>query len=238
MSSGEADFDMCMQAVHHQEHPDVVHFLVAGLPEAAAHSELYTEWNRLKGDFDLFLKVDADTVLAHDRVVTRLVEMFSAEPRLTGTQSWLHDHMTDDVIFGLTCIRNTVTVKTDVDMLYCDRVDSNHDLVIRGDALPQDLRIAGDHCRYADDRQAFHFGLHRMLKNQRDVLGKVYVAWRCDPLRTRAFALIGGQLAHRFASNRRFNYGDPEFREAFVEATLRYDELVGHIASMQLHRIT
>lgn len=237
MLSGEADFERCLAAVQGQVHPDVTHFIVAGRPEAEAHRELYEEWNRVKGDHGLFLKVDADTVLCSDRIVSDLVGLFSGMPRLTGTQSWLDDRMTDGRIFGMACIRNTVTVKTDVDPLYCDRVDSGHDVVLRGDALPPSLRVAGDHCRYADDRQAFHFGLHRMLKNQRDVLGRVFAAWHRDGDRVRAFALVGGQMARRFTSNRRFNYGDPEFKEALAEATARHEEFVGHLRSLEMEKI-
>jgi hypothetical protein len=226
MESGEADFDDCQAAIRRQTHKDVYHFVVSGLPEPEAHAALYEMWERVKSHHDLFLKVDADTVLAHDNVIAEHVALFAANPHLTGTQAWLYDYMTDGKIFGLGCMRNTVTLTKSTNPLYPDRVDEKHDQVLRGDALPAALNPAGNHCMHPTDRQAFHYGLHRTLKNQHENMDRVRAGWNRQRDRARALALLGAQAAPQFRKNLKFNYGDLEFHRAFQDAIDNFDERV------------
>lgn len=226
MESGEADFDDCITAIRSQTHKDVYQFVVHGLPEPEAHAALYGMWEQVKPEYDLFLKVDADTILAHEGVIAEHVALFTANPRLTGTQAWLYDYMTDSKIFGLGCMRNTVPLTKSTNPLYPDRVDEKHDLVIRGDALPAALNPAGNHCMRPTDRQAFHYGVHRTLKNQHENMQRVRNGWDRNHDRARALALIGAQMAPKFRKNLKFNYGDLEFQQAFQEAMLHFDEHV------------
>jgi|LakMenEpi03Aug12_release.lakeMendotaPanAssembly.Ray.scaffolds.fasta_scaffold486934_2 hypothetical protein len=227
MESGENDWENCKRAISEQKGVDFHHHVVSGLTEKDAHIALYNEWNLRKGEFDLFLKVDADTVLKHDRVVAAYVDLFKANSRLTGVQAWLHDYMTDGNIFGLTCIRNNVIVTTRRDGLYYDRVDSGHSDILRGDKLPEDLNPAGLHCHFASEPQAFRYGIHRSLKNQTDIRNRVYSAWKENGRdRLRGMALIGFKFSSECSS---YNYSDHDFNQSFSRFSRDYDEAIKEI---------
>jgi len=224
MESGEADFPVCVDAIKRQVSVDLTHFVVSGLPEWDAHQALYTRWNAIKDEYDLFLKVDADTVLNHPYVVAHFAKAFKENPRLTGAQAWLHDYITNDLIYGLTCIRNTVTINVNPDRLYCDRVDTDHDVVLRGNELPSELIPAGKHCFYASEVQAFHYGVHRAKKGQLDVRRKIWSAWRRDTQnRKRSLALLGFRLATECEA---FDYSSQAFQALYEKALREYDSLL------------
>jgi hypothetical protein len=221
LECGEADFSACKRAIASQADVVFEHIVVSNQPEREAHINLYSSWIEARSDFDLFLKIDADTVLANDYVLKTYVELFEQNNRLTGVQAWLHDYMTNTNIYGLTCIKNTVTINIAPE-LYCDRVDSNHDIVIRGDELPTLLRPAGYHCHYASEKQAFHYGVHRAKKNQVDVRNKIKTAWELDDRkdRIRGMALLGFEMS---ASCSEFDYSSNQFQNLYAEAEKKYD---------------
>ena len=131
--------------------------------------------------------------------------------------------MTDGLINGLNSFSTRVIFNDTQDELYCDRqVDTNHDVVLRGDDLPAALRPAGFHCHHATERQAFHYGLHRMLKGQQANIDRVTAAWQRDRDPIRSFVLLGAHAAKDFAQHRRFNYDDAEFEAAFLHAQHSY----------------
>lgn len=224
MEHGEGEFEACREAVAKQEGVEVFHLVVSHLPENVAHERLYTQWNQAKTSHDLFLKVDADTVLAHRGVIKAYADMFEANPRLTGIQAWLQDYMTDQKIYGLTCLRNTVIVSTAVDKLYCDRADTGHDIVLRGDELPKKLNPAGTHCSSPTDMQAFHYGFHRGKKNQHDIRNNVLSAWKRYGDKQRGMALLGFALSAQGPETTYYDTHD--FKSAFNKALLDYDVLL------------
>lgn len=223
MESGENDFPWCIDAIKMQQGVNIEHFVVSGLPEREAHQALFTKWNSVKDDFDLLLKVDADTVLVNQNVIKTYVELFESNARLTGVQAWLHDYMTDTKIYGLTCLKNTVTINDNPRQLYPDRVDTNHDVVMRGDELPQQLNPAGHHCFHSSELQAFHYGVHRGKKNQLDVKRCIKMAWDKDKTnRIRGLALLGFHMAHECVE---FDYVSEQFKSLYKRAQREYDSV-------------
>ncbi len=219
----EGDFQTSLAEVQAQEGVTVSHVIISGLKEKEAHNALWNAWRHQGPHNDLFVKIDADTVLASHTTLRDLWDLFQTDLRITGIQAPLHDYFTDGPINGLNSFSTKVVFNDTKDELYCDRqVDTGHDVVLRGDILPERLRPAGYHCHYATDKQAFHYGLHRMLKGQREVIKKVFNAWIAHGDRTRGFAVLGAKMAERFVANRRFNYHDPEFITAFDEASDRF----------------
>lgn len=217
MESGEADFPKCLEAINAQQGVIFEHFVVSKLPEQQAHQTLFSKWNSVKADFDLFLKIDGDTVLANHHVIKTYVELFEGNCRLTGVQAWLHDYMTNACIYGLTCLKNTVVVNSNPDKLYCDRVDTNHDQSMRGDELPQLINPAGFHCHYASEMQAFHYGIHRAKKNQNDIYLKILSAWQNNKTdRIRCLALMGFKLASQCDD---FDYTSEQFKALYRRAS-------------------
>lgn len=238
MYTQEGEFEGCLKQVQAQKGVIVSQVIISGLREKEAHNALWHAWRHQGPSHDLFVKIDADTVLASVNTLAQIWELFAADPRVTGMQAPLQDYMTDGLINGLNAFSTKVVFNDTQDELYCDRqVDTNHDIVLRDKDLPTSLHPAGFHCWNSTDRQAFHFGVHRMLKGQRTVMDRVKVAWDRDHDRVRAFALMGSLMAYRFTPTRRFNYADPEFQAVFEEATKRYDELTTHLAAGRLDRV-
>jgi len=224
MYSQEGEFDECVKRVRQQVDVDVTHFVIAGYNEQEAHNALWDEWNKCKNDHDLFVKVDADTILMKYNTLSCIAELFKANPRITGLQAPLFDYMTDAHINGLNVFSPKVTFRQTQDGLYCDRgVDIDHDIVLREAELPQSLRPAGTHCAHCTDRQAFHFGLHRALKNQQAIIFKVTQAWMKHHDRPRAFALLGAHARDKFSSGQNFNYCDEQFIAAFEDAKKQFE---------------
>jgi len=220
MECGENEFEKCKEAILSQDDVQVTHFIVSSMPEREAHETLFSEWNKAKADHELFLKVDADTILLHKDVIKSFIRLFESNQRITGAQAWLHDYMTDTHIYGLTCLRNNVTVATRVNKLYPDRADSGHDIVVRGNDLPKELIPAGKHCWYPSERQAFHYGFHRGKKNQLQIMSQVQNAWESNDYDSiRGLCLMGFKLSSKYQG---VDYSDEEFEHAFQFAKSNY----------------
>lgn len=233
MYTQEGEFQDCIARIQAQEGVVVTHVIISNLKEKEAHNALWKAWRDAKDSHDLFVKIDADTVLATTTMLADIYAQFVANQRVTGLQAPLFDYMTDSMINGLNVFSPRVVFNDTNDELYCDRkVDEGHDIVLRERDLPESLVPAGFHCFDPTDRQAFHYGLHRMLKGQTATLDKVFNAWARDRDRARLFALVGAHMSPRFVNNRSFNYDDSEFETAFLEAEARLDELVKHYADL------
>ncbi len=225
MYCGEGDFRECCKAIAAQRGCAITHVVIADKPEKEAHNLLWKAWRDSKDSHDVFVKVDADTVLRSPDTLRLIYDQFKNDARVTGLQAPLHDYMTDGHINGLNAFSPRVTFNDTRDDLYCDRaVDVGHDRVLREKSLPLDLVPAGNHCHFSSEIQSFHYGIHRMLKGQVSVMDRVFDAWIRHQDRVRFFAVIGARMAQRFANSRRFNYTDPELTASFDEATQRFDE--------------
>lgn len=231
MYCGEGDTEDCIEAINAQTGVTIEHVLIGNLPEKEAHNQLWTAWRDRQGEFDMFVKVDADTVMATQKTILHLWNEFEANPRVTSVQAPLHDYMTDSFINGLNAFHPKVVFRDTKDDLYCDRVDVNHDIQLHAEDLPSHLKPAGYHCHRATELQAFHYGVHRMLKNQGSIIRLVGAAWKKKPTdRVRGMALIGARMAARFKSGSQFNYTDIHLLQLFGEAHRRYHEFIKDFA--------
>lgn len=225
MYSGENEFADCCHMISRQEGlGDVKQFVVKDMKEAPAHNALWSAWNEAKPNFDLFVKVDADTVLKDEHVVEGVWRLFETNPRVTGVQVKLHDFFTDAPISGLNFFSPRVVFNTSSN-LWCDRVDTNHDVVLKGPTVAH-LEPAGFHCKNPGIEQSFHFGAHRALKGQMDVIGRVYRAFVAQPnVPQRAIALLGAIAASTVPQLREgFDYSDVTFNETMA-SMLELDHL-------------
>ena len=215
---GENDYGACLEALTGQRNVDIKHHVISDMPEKEAHNALWSAWHEAReAGYELFVKVDADTVLAHPDVLKTIVESFESNPRLTGMQCPLHDYFTDSLINGLNCYDHRVKFSVSTNVIYPDRQDHGHIEVYKADRVPVNLRPAGYHCHYANEVQAFHYGLHRGLKSQNDIREKVIAAYKVHNDKLRWFALQGfdERICSQFRKDAKFNYADPEFIEAF-----------------------
>jgi hypothetical protein len=227
MYSGEGDFDECKKSINSQDNVVIEHVVIENLPEKEAHNALWESWRlRRSNDFKAFVKIDADTVLSHNNVLSSFVKMLSENERVTGIQAPLRDYFTDDMINGLNCFTPKVTFRDTSDDLFCDRnVDVDHDIVIKADGVISDLRPAGLHCYFSSEIQAFHFGVHRALKGQHGTIEKVKHAWIKHKDKLRGLAILGAQHSPKFSKKRDFNYTDKTFVDAFEQALSTYENL-------------
>ena len=216
MYCGEGDFDYCCEAIKSQQKVDVTHHIIKNKPEKEAHNELWASWRKAKkqDDYDMFVKIDADTVI-NENVLYEFSLIMKANPRVTGMQASLMDFFTLKFINGLNCFGPSVEFLDTTSELYCDRnVDVGHDLVIKADLLPETLRPAGYHCFFSSNKQSFHFGVHRALKNQHNILKDVYDANQVKFDIKRKLVLMGAKVSPLF-KNGGFNYDDELFKEQF-----------------------
>lgn len=229
MYCGEGDFPRCKESIKSQQGVDVSHVIVENMPEKQAHNALWALWRAANdGGFAAFVKVDADTVLAGDNVLATIVDVFRSSPRVTGIQSPLLDYFTAGFINGLNAFAPCVTFNDTVDDIYCDRnVDVGHDLIVSSDQVPPVLRPAGFHCYAATPLQAYHFGVHRALKNQTATLAAVKRAWSKEGGDGRAYALLGA--ADSSSIGRQCSYGDQRLLIAFDATKRRFDQRVNEL---------
>jgi len=221
----EGDYDRCIDAIKNQKNVNVTHVVFSDLPEKEAHNRLWQAWRDVKDQYQMFVKVDADTVLYNENVLNELWKLMQENPRVTGIQAPLLDYFTMGYINGLNCFSPKVTFRDTVDTLFCDRgVDVDHDIVIKANSVPETLRPAGWHCFHATPVQAFHYGLHRTLKRQTSTMALVRQAWSKTPDTCRTFALLGGMMAKTIGPSE-CNYTDEKFKSVFDAACKNYDRL-------------
>lgn len=226
LACGEAELADCRQAVASQTGVAVTHVVIENLPELEAHNALWDAWDSHKVSCDLFVKIDADTVLARDTALAEVAALF-ADPEVTGAQILLHDYFTDRLIAGMNAFSPAVVFKRGTDKLYTDRVDSNHKRVLKGEPVAH-LAPIGWHCLHPHPRQAFHFGLHRALKKQRDVIQRCAEVWLQQRDEARGWALAGAKAAG-WRLRKEFDYADQRFEKAFLDCQSN----PGHVTDLE-----
>lgn len=217
LESGEGDFERCKTAIEKQIDVQVVHKVISGLPEADAHNELWKSWAEAKKNgCNVFVKIDADTTLNGSDCLKEIESMFMSDPMLSGIQCYLDDYFTNEKIYGLNCFSSSVVFNETKDPLMCDRgIDVGHTKVLRGNSLPDVLNPVGKHCHYASPKQAFHYGVHRSLKEQKETLQKVKLQWQKSKDDIRMWALLGAKFSSYFTKKTGFNYTDKQFSDIF-----------------------
>jgi hypothetical protein len=193
LASGEAELNACCAAIASQQSVVVTHHIIHDQPEFEAHNQLWAAWDRAKPDHDLFVKVDADTVLNRPTALAEIAALFKT-PDITGAQILLHDYFTDDLISGLNCFSCDVVFKPAKTRLYADHSDSGHKTILKGSCVAH-LAPIGWHGQNPHPRQAFYYGFHRKLKNQHDTIARVAYAWQQHQDDARAWALAGAASA-------------------------------------------
>lgn len=214
MWSGESEFEECCEAISRQKSVRIDQHIIKDLTEVEAHNALWQAWNSVKSEFDLFAKIDADTILNSEQSLLKVWQLFYNNPRVTGAQVQLHDYFTNDLIAGLNFFTPTVIFNISKKGLTPDRVDVNHDIVLKGESVKH-LAPIGWHCKYPSEVQSFHFGLHRALKKQDQVLLKVAKVWDVEQDNARSWALTGA-IAASFWMRNHSDYDNNKFLTRFA----------------------
>jgi len=159
--SGEAEFDRCRSSLEQQDYISWEQRIIENLPNAEAHARLYETIMMERENCGIFLKLDADMVLADPGVLGDLVRVFEQHSDLDHLVVAVSDWMTDSNIIGAHLFSNRVRWRRHAETLYVDPDPEfpGRKLVISD--LPRDLILhAGD----PSPLQAFHFGAHRALQ--------------------------------------------------------------------------
>ena len=223
--SNEAEFKESTLSINNQIDVDVKHEVISNLPEWKAHNLLWKTWEKLKNQFDLFVKIDADTILTRNTALKEVALLFR-NPQITGVQILLHDYFTDDLIAGLNAFSPVVKFKPSKRKLYADHADYNHQTVLKGEHVSH-LAPIGWHCKFPTNYQAFHFGFRRALKKQTGIIEKCAIAYQKYKDAARLFAIIGADSINCRNKNN-FDYSDKMFHrlyQSFESKNLDDDEI-------------
>ena len=159
--SGEAEFDRCRSSLEQQDYLSWEQRVFDNLPNTEAHARLYETVMAESEDFGLFLKLDADMVLADDEVLSDLVRVFEERPDLDHLVVAVSDWMTESHIIGAHVFSNRARWKRHKETLYVDPDPEFPGRKLVVNDPPRDLIL---HAESPSPLQAFHFGAHRALQ--------------------------------------------------------------------------
>jgi hypothetical protein len=225
MYSGEQEFHRCVQSISEQVGCASSHFIVEGLPHQRAHAELYSTFRERAADHDLFVKVDADMVLARRTVLCEIAEWFAQNRAFDKLTIGIHDFFPDRLVSGLHAWRNTVSWP-ETDRIFADTDGVRPD---RTSCQFKELAPAAYHCPDPSCMQCFHYGMIRAVKVATGLsrgwlntlcLDLIEDTWRHlgrNADRRLALACLGAELA--FAG--RFGGGDLDYSSPLVEQSYR-----------------
>lgn len=219
--SGENEFEECQAAIRSQVGVNFEQLIIRNKPELEAHRLLFTTFLERANEFELLVKVDADTVLGSPQLISRIARRFGDEPNLEVLSIALKDFFTGALINGLQTYRNTVRWNFEKDTVFPDipLLDPNRYHYDQSDLAP-----AGMHSPNPSALQAFHYGVHRGLKSIQKIhstthWGLLNLVWK-NFLKTQdrriGFASLGAELVYAGVFNRADqNYTVPRMEEVF-----------------------
>lgn len=209
--SGEAEFDACKSAIQQQEGVKITHCIISDLPELEAHNKLWKLWNKKRKNFDLFVKIDAETVLMRSTALLEIVELCSKIEGPCSVHIPLHDYYTDKEILGLNAFTCDIEFSLSTNALFADRTQMTPCKRLLGEKVAY-LGPIGYHAQFPNERQAFFYGYHRMLKGQYTIISNVARAWRRHGGNPRCQALLGA-IAALYVQLKYPAYSEPILQE-------------------------
>lgn len=157
----ESEFDACRRRISEQTCGEVEQFVISGLPNKEAHLCLYRRFEKSSGQFDAFVKVDADMVIRSNRFFEHVLHCFSFWPEVTHLEFPVFDHFTMRSVYGLHAWRSSHRWAIDSsESVFVDRANGEEVKVRLGLETPP----AADHCPAPSSFQAYHFGVHKAVK--------------------------------------------------------------------------
>jgi hypothetical protein len=181
LASGENEREQAIASLRAQTHQDYELFVIENRPNKEAHDALYTRFMSSAGQFDIFFKLDADTVLLRDTALAEVADFFAGNPAVELILFELIDWYSDSLIPGLVITRSTARWPTHSDQLMVEG-----DVIITGKNVHVSDRQAAlaIHSPDPSPLQAFRFGVHRAMKAVQDdrepakkIMGKANLHW-------------------------------------------------------------
>jgi len=222
MYSGEGDYDKCIESAKSQQGIDPTFYIVKNLPMKEAHYSIYSYWNEHCNEFDMFVKLDADCVLASD---TKVIDVWNSiqNTNIACIFVWNKDFVRNTsipaLVFGnknCTFHLDKVIAKAQFDTgIYNIKTGWLHD---NSDLGRRKLFPAAYHGFHSTPKQMFGQGVKRRIRNQYDVHDQVSNEYSKNPEILRLMVLIGWELGGTVLAND-YNYTDELFK-------LYYDKVI------------
>jgi hypothetical protein len=159
--SGEQEFDRCRASVAAQKPGPIEHRAIKNLPNHEAHRLLYTTITEEREVFDVFVKLDADMVLAQDGTLAKIAHQFRSTADLDHLVLGIADWYTGADIIGLHAFSGRVSWQKNDDQLF---VDPDPAFPGRKLVVPHPNPEVAFHSPDPSPFQAFQFGVHRAMK--------------------------------------------------------------------------
>ena len=160
--SGENEFEECKLSIKNQTYENYDHFILKNLPNKEAHVTLFKSFIEKSKQYDILIKVDADTVILRDSLFGEIVEKMTNNPWLDVFCVGIYDFYTDSIINGIATYRNTVKWNFEDQSMFVDIPKVSNDRYLYDSTV---LAPAAIHCKNPSPFYAFHFGIHRGLKS-------------------------------------------------------------------------
>jgi hypothetical protein len=222
--SGENEFEECVASIQSQSYKNFDHFVFKNLPNKEAHVTLFKSFLERASEYDLLIKVDADTVLSYNTLFEKIVHKLQFNSWLDVLSIAVYDFISGQLIdAGMAVYRNTVRWNFEKETMFVDipEVDRNRYLYDDSELAP-----AAIHCKNPLPYHAFHYGVHRGLKSIQRIHSTTHWAflektWK-NFQRTRdtriGLAVLGAELVYagRFKKSD-VDYTNPKVRTVLEE---------------------
>ena len=248
----ENEFDQCIAAIKNQTHKSFEYFVVQNLPNKKAHDQLYQTFMSNADNYDYFIKVDADMVIARNTFFEEVTEYLTEKPDVDDLEILVHDFFTDTLIFGLHVYSNRYVWVKNNEKIFVDIPQSDQCIYARD---IDRLVPAAYHCPNPSDYQSFHFGVHKAIKvmqrGSEKVNSKLLAGhWnnvsiiRERFLKTKnqkiGFAALGAEIALRsWFDFRQADYNNQELISSFTRVeSFQVKDIVSYINSFSLRSVS
>jgi hypothetical protein len=187
---GENELADCTAMIHSQTYRSYEHFVFRHLPNKEAHDTLFRDFLQ-HPEFDVLIKIDADTVLREKDFFQRVVDLFAQHPNIDLIEFVVYDFFERIPTMSLNCYRQGFHI-IDKGPLFVDRITD-----IAKERRMISRHVSSTHCPNPSEYQAFHFGYHAQLKSRNATVQHTLRSYLATLDRKRALALCGAMDVRR-----------------------------------------
>lgn len=237
MYCGENEFEKCIESVAAQRANFYYEqVFIKNKANAEAHNELYKTIMLESDYFDYFIKLDADMIFQSVQSLQALMEM-AIESQANIFSIPVHDHMTDEMIWGLNVYKKGTKWVLNTNQLFTDQ------LILDGSfsSFKKNLDCTDSlvsHAANPGDFQAFIFGVHRATKviqlntgnlllghswGQLNTLYKMRSAYIKNGGKSRAFGVIGAYYTFKGITTSNSIKKKEDYRDDFNSVSFKSD---------------
>jgi len=159
--TGENELPACIESVRKQTYNRWQHQIFKNLPNKQANNTLYNFFQNHSGDFDLFIRLDADMVFRDKFALEKIVKLFQQYPAMDHAELAVRDCFSNTLIMGLHVYTSQCRWNLDNDKLF---VDIEPSYQREKNIFWKSPAPLVDHAPDPSEFQAFCFGVHRCLK--------------------------------------------------------------------------